>query len=287
MKLSVEKDLLRSLFVLAHVVEAKDPYTAGHLWRVSQFAKLIGLEMGFNQSEISALMAGAFLHDVGKISIPDSILHKKDKLSDDEYDVIKTHPGIGKDIIQSHPLADLVVEVIEQHHEMPNGKGYPHQTDWDRVSLFSKIVGVCDALDAMTSNRPYRNGMPLSKIMGIIQEEDGKQFDSHILKYFFRIPLGKIEHIVGHSDEGIPVLPCPACSAPIQINSQTSDGDRGICRACSGEFSLHQDRGSETGFSLEFKSMASSNLTVYQNKMDKSVIDRMIAEFPSQIELVG
>ncbi|MCG9875717.1 MAG: HD domain-containing protein [Leptospiraceae bacterium] len=287
MKLDIQKDLLKSLFVLANVVEAKDPYTAGHLWRVSQFSKLVGIELGLNQTELSTLMAGAFLHDLGKVGIPDFILNKKSKLDESEYEIIKTHPKIGIDIIQAHPLAPLVRDVIEQHHEMPSGNGYPNQMDWDKVTLFSKIVGICDALDAMTSIRPYRKGMSISKAISILKEEEGKQFDSGILRKFFGIPLEKIEHIVGHSDEGIPLLTCPSCDAPIQLTSHTTDGDVGVCRACTGNFLLHQDRKNKTGFSLEFKEIAKPETTVYKTNIDASVIDSMISLFPNKMELVA
>lgn len=287
MKIEIQKDLLHSLFTLAYVVEAKDAYTAGHLWRVSQYAKLVGLKLGFNQSELSALMAGAFLHDLGKVAIPDSILNKKSKLEDEEYEVIKTHPQVGVSIIESHPLALLVKQVIEQHHEMPNGKGYPYGLDWDQVSLFSKIVGICDAFDAMTSNRSYRKGFPLAKAMDILKSEDGSQFDSELLKIFFEIPIQDIQHVCGHSDDGIPLLSCPACSAPIQILFNTKDGDEGLCRACSGNFILHKNRDEKTGFSLEFKNMESLASTIYRKEIDDSVVDKLVSSFPKYIEIVG
>jgi HD-GYP domain-containing protein (c-di-GMP phosphodiesterase class II) len=107
------------------LVEARDPYTGGHLWRVSQFSRLIALDMGLESSEVARITLGGFLHDLGKIGIPDSILNKRDKLTDEEYAVIKTHPTIGSRLLSGHPLRDLVDVAVTMHHETPDGRGYP------------------------------------------------------------------------------------------------------------------------------------------------------------------
>lgn len=119
------ESLLRSLYAMSLLVEARDPYTGGHLWRVSQFSRLIALDMGLESSEVARITLGGFLHDLGKIGIPDSILNKRDKLTDEEYAVIKTHPTIGSRLLSGHPLRDLVDVAVTMHHETPDGRGYP------------------------------------------------------------------------------------------------------------------------------------------------------------------
>ena len=102
-----QEDLLTSLLVMAWMVEARDPYTGGHLWRVSRFSRLLATDAGLAESDVGRISVGGFLHDLGKISVPDHILGKKDRLTDDEYAVIKTHPEVGWRMLAGHPLAQL------------------------------------------------------------------------------------------------------------------------------------------------------------------------------------
>lgn len=159
--------LLKSLFVMASMVEARDPYTGGHLWRVSQFSRILAEDAGLPSNVVARIALGGFLHDLGKIGVPDAILNKPDKLTDEEYEVIKTHPEVGSRLLADHPLADLARSAILSHHEMPDGRGYPHGLSGAAISVDASIVGICDAFDAMTSTRPYRKGMPISKALSI------------------------------------------------------------------------------------------------------------------------
>lgn len=122
--LSVQTPLLASLLTMASQVEARDSYTGGHLWRVSQYCSLLVKEMGFHPNEVVRIALGGFVHDLGRIGIPDAVLHKEGLLNDDECSVIKTHPNIGKRVLEGHPLARLVMDAVWIHHEMPNGRGY-------------------------------------------------------------------------------------------------------------------------------------------------------------------
>ncbi len=168
-----QEDLLRSLLVMAWMVEARDPYTGGHLWRVSRFSRLLASELNLPDGDVARISLGGFLHDLGKVGVPDQILNKKDRLTDEEYEVIKTHPDVGWRMLAGHPLARLAETAIRAHHEMPNGKGYPRGLVGLDIPLDARIVGICDAFDAMTSTRPYRRGMPIEKALAIIEENLG------------------------------------------------------------------------------------------------------------------
>ena len=158
-----ENELIHSTLLLAAVVEARDPYTGGHLWRVAQVGKLIGERMGLERSDLFKLTLGGFIHDLGKVGIPDEILGKKGPLSDEEFDTMKTHPLIGADLVESHPLGSAVLDIVRSHHERWDGTGYPDGIGGDEISPLAAIINVADVFDALTSSRPYRSGMPLER----------------------------------------------------------------------------------------------------------------------------
>lgn len=240
-------DLLTSLLVMAWMVEARDPYTGGHLWRVSQFSRQLATSLGLPSADIARITVGGFLHDLGKISIPDHILGKRERLTEEEYDVIKTHPDVGWRMLAGHPLASLVESAVRAHHEMPDGKGYPRGLKGTEIPRDARIVGICDAFDAMTSTRPYRQGMPIQKALGIIEEQLGRQFDATFGEQFIQLGrAGQLDHIVGHSDEGIPLHECVVCGPTLVVTRDKSAGDSVFCRACSGEYRVEPSAGKMT-----------------------------------------
>lgn len=235
------EQLLKSLFVMASMVEARDPYTGGHLWRVSQFSRILAEDGGLPSNVVARIALGGFLHDLGKIGVPDAILNKPDKLTDEEYEVIKTHPEVGSRLLSDHPLADLARSAILSHHEMPSGQGYPHGLSGAAISVDASIVGVCDAFDAMTSTRPYRKGMLIGKALAIIQENLGSQFHSDWGRRFIQLgESGRLNHIVGHSETGIPLQECPMCGPTIVVSRNHTDSDHIYCRSCGGESTVHR-----------------------------------------------
>ncbi|CAK0743121.1 hypothetical protein CCP4SC76_1270006 [Gammaproteobacteria bacterium] len=121
----LQSELLKSLFSLSMIVEARDPYTGGHLWRVSQFSRLLAQAAGLSPRTAALAELGGFLHDLGKVGVPDAILNKPGRLDDDEFSVIRTHPTVGQRLLNPHPLSHLAMEAVAGHHEMPNGRGYP------------------------------------------------------------------------------------------------------------------------------------------------------------------
>lgn len=243
-KLRYREDLLSSLLVMAWMVEARDPYTGGHLWRVSRFSRLLASEYGLPDSEVARISLGGFLHDLGKVGVPDHILNKKDRLTDKEYEVIKTHPEVGWRTLAGHPLARLAEAAIRAHHEMPNGKGYPRGLSGHDIPVDARIVGICDAFDAMTSTRPYRRGMPIAKALAIIDENLGSQFDRDFGERFIALGrAGALDHIVGHSDQGIPLHECMMCGPTLVMRKGQGAGEHLYCRSCSGEYLTQMDKG--------------------------------------------
>ena len=234
-----QRQLLASLLQLAWVVEARDPYTGGHLWRVAQFSRLLAQAAGLPEAEVARVALGGFLHDLGKIAIPDAILGKKERLNDEEYAVIRTHPESGLRLLGAHPLAQLARDAVLLHHETPDGNGYPYGLRAEAIPLVARIVGICDAFDAMTSTRPYRTGMPIAKALSIIRLELGRQFDAEMGELF--LTLGEsdaLAHIVGHTDEGIPLERCLSCGPTIVRPREAHAGAALYCPACHSEYTL-------------------------------------------------
>ncbi|ALT79517.1 phosphohydrolase [Paucibacter sp. KCTC 42545] len=234
---SQRQALLASLLVSAWMVEARDPYTGGHLWRVARMAHALALESGSTPREASRIAMAGFLHDLGKVGIPDAILRKPGKLSDEEFATVKTHPRVGARMLSGHPLADLVVGVIHHHHEMPYGRGYPMGLVGAEIPHDARLVGICDAFDAMTSTRPYRAGMPIAKSLDSIESALGRQFDQALGATFVRMGrAGAFDAVVGHSDEGIPLQHCPACGPTLVRTRSARAGDHLACPACAARF---------------------------------------------------
>lgn len=241
-KTNSDRDILKSLLVLGSVVEARDAYTGGHIWRVSQFGELIGRKAGLTGNDLYLVLLGGFLHDLGKVGIPDGVLMKQGPLDDAEYAIIKTHPAIGLDIIKHHPLGHLVEDVVTHHHEWMNGGGYPEGITDRQVTLGARIIGLADAFDAMTSTRPYRKDMPIEKTLSIIQGSSGDQFDPSLvdtLQTLYKEDC--LQCIVGHSGEGCRLAECAQCGPVIVVPKSTKSGDEVVCKVCSGKFCLEKD----------------------------------------------
>lgn len=235
--------LLASLLTMAWFVEARDPYTGGHLWRVSRYSYLLAEHARFSDGEAARIGLGGFLHDLGKVGVPDAILRKAHGLTEEEYAVIKTHPHMGARMLSGHPLAQLVNDAVLLHHERPDGEGYPYGLAGDAIPEMARIVGICDAFDAMTSHRPYRPGMPRDKALAIIASFSGTQFDARFASIFSGLgTAGQLDHVIGHSDDGIPLECCPMCGPTLVILSGHKKDDHIYCRNCSSEFILNEQK---------------------------------------------
>lgn len=230
---SSQKELLQSLLSLAWVVEARDPYTGGHLWRVSQVSGMVARALGLDERTVARIALGGFLHDLGKIGIPDQILGKPGKLTDEESDVIKTHPTIGSRLLVNHPLNTLAMDAVFLHHETPDGKGYPLGLSRDSIPIDARVVGIADAFDAMTNSRPYRTRIPIDEALAAIRGNLGKQFDGEAGEAFLRLgEQGAFMGIVGHSEPLIPLQICMYCGPTIVVTRDHHSGDAAFCRVC-------------------------------------------------------
>lgn len=162
-------------------LERKDTITRDHVVRTARLAVLAAQELGCAPAEVRAIGIGALLHDVGKIEIPDHILKKAGKLTDDEFDTMKTHPVIGEQLVASSPALNEAAPIIRGHHERIDGRGYPDQLEGSDIPLGARVVAVCDAFDAMANTRQYRTGMGRDKAESILAEHAGVQWDQQVV----------------------------------------------------------------------------------------------------------
>ena len=183
----LEKAYLESIETLRYTVEAKDPYTRGHSDRVSAYSVLIGEKLELQEEEIKTLRIGGLFHDIGKIGIPDSILLKEAKLSDDEYSQIKNHPAIGAHILNNATIFQDILPIVMHHHERYDGNGYPGKLKGEAIPYLARITAVADTFDAMTSKRTYRDALPLQTVISEIERCSGSQFDPAIASVFLDI----------------------------------------------------------------------------------------------------
>ncbi len=180
---------LGTMKALANTVDAKSPWTAGHSERVTRLAVAIGREMGLAESELDLIHKAGLFHDIGKIGIPEAVLDKAGKLTDDEYAIIKKHPEKGGEILMPIAAYHDLIPLVVQHHERFDGHGYPAGLSGNSISLGARIMAVSDVYDALISDRPYRPGWELSRVLEYMMEEAGKQFDPVVVQAFFRIIL--------------------------------------------------------------------------------------------------
>ena len=183
----LEKAYMESIQTIRYTVEAKDTYTRGHSDRASEYSVLIGQKLGLPEEDIRRLRIGGLFHDVGKIGVPDNILQKNGKLSDDEYSEIKKHPTIGVHILSTASIFQDILPIVKHHHERYDGKGYPSQLKGNEIPYLARIAAVADAFDAMTSKRVYRDSLPIEKVISEIENNKGTQFDPEIADAFLDI----------------------------------------------------------------------------------------------------
>lgn len=181
-----------TVMAIANAVDAKDVRTHQHSMRVAEYSELIAREMGCfkgwqKNKTISNLKKAAQLHDIGKIGVPDSVLNKVGRLTDEEYEQMKSHVTRGAEILKDFTLVEHVVDGTLYHHERYDGKGYPYHLKGEEIPVFARIIGVADAFDAMTSNRVYRNHMDTDYVITEMKRGRGTQFDPDALDAFFRL----------------------------------------------------------------------------------------------------
>lgn len=164
-------------------LDAKDSYTAGHSQRVSDMALKVCQLIGLNEKDTEKIHIAAHLHDIGKIGVPDAVLNKAGKLTEEEFDFIKKHPAIGAEILgKSHKLSELS-DIVLMHHERYDGKGYPTGAAGTEIPMGARIIAICDSIDAITSNRCYRNAHSFEYCYEEIEKNLGKMYDPILGRY--------------------------------------------------------------------------------------------------------
>jgi putative two-component system response regulator len=171
-RLTDDLESAESLFLtLGRIIEARDPCTEGHCERLTDYATMLGIHLQLDQDDLDALHRGAFLHDVGKIAIPDRVLLKKGRLTRNEYELMKRHPVIGDNLCQTVRSLDAVRCIVRHHHERIDGRGYPDGLSGDDIPLLAQIVSIADVFDALTTDRPYRKALPTATAYQMMREE--------------------------------------------------------------------------------------------------------------------
>ncbi|MBP3271620.1 MAG: HD domain-containing protein [Ruminococcus sp.] len=176
-----------TILAIAKTVDAKDVRTSKHSQRVSEYSAMIAKEYGFSEAEQENIRKAALLHDIGKIGIPDSVLNKPGRLTDEEYALMKTHVTRGAEILKDFTLIDHVVEGARYHHERYDGKGYPEGLSGKDIPLYGRIIAVADTFDAMTANRIYRKRQDFDYVMSELHKGRGTQFDPELLDIFLKL----------------------------------------------------------------------------------------------------
>ena len=180
----LEKAYLSTIMALANAVEARDRYTSGHTVRVTYLAELIAKELGWEDDRIFILTMGCSLHDIGKIGVPDSILNKPGKLTDQERLIMQRHPEVGARMIEGIAFLKPCAPFITSHHEKWDGTGYPHGLAAEGIPIEGRILAVADTFDAIVTDRPYRRGKSIEAAMQELRDFAGRQFDPEIVEIF-------------------------------------------------------------------------------------------------------
>jgi len=218
---------------LAAAIDAKDPYTAGHSERVAHYSATIAKILGLPDDEVEVIRVSALMHDVGKIGIQDSILGKAGPLTDQEFEIMKTHPSVGAAIMDHVPHLKLMIPGIKCHHENVDGTGYPDGLKGDAIPLQAKIVSVADTFDAMTTNRPYQKAMEITYVFARMRSFIGKKFEKPIVEALITAyeeglvrPNMKVQSVIKPPPGKAPPKDAPASDLPVPAFRPTDAPDR-------------------------------------------------------------
>jgi len=184
----IERSYGQTLEVLGEAIDLRDSQTGGHSRRVTLYSIKILTAMGGSEQQLRSIAVGAWLHDIGKLAIPDSILLKPGALTEEERQVMQRHAQIGYDLVKRIPFLAEAAEIVLTHHERNDGTGYPQRLKAEDIPLGARIFAVVDTVDAMTSDRPYRSALPFSEARGEIQRGSGSKYASRVADMFLSIP---------------------------------------------------------------------------------------------------
>lgn len=187
--LEIRTAYVQTIRALAEAVDAKDAHTRGHSERVGVYASKVGRELGLPRDLIERIYIAGLLHDVGKIGVRDAVIQKPDRLTPEEYEEIRRHPEIGARILEPVAFLSDVVDCVRHHHEWYDGsaRGYPDRLAGNRIPLPSRVILVADTVEAMTSDRPYRKGLPLERVVEELHRFSGSQFDPNVVDACLRL----------------------------------------------------------------------------------------------------
>lgn len=188
-KNSENRDYLRGIFLIKKFLDIRDHYTYHHSINVSRYAYLLGREVGMDQEGLKELVISGLLHDIGKAKVPLNILLKPGRLDNHEYELIKKHVQFGADIVSSYSQFRHLRENILYHHERYDGLGYPSGLHGDNIPLASRIIGLADSFDAMTTDRPYKGGVSLEHALRELVDNANSQYDASLVKRFINLVL--------------------------------------------------------------------------------------------------
>jgi putative two-component system response regulator len=196
----------QALFGLAEAIEAKDPYTKGHCGRVASYSLVLARESGYPEAGLETLEFGAFLHDIGKIGIRDSVLLKPAALDEQEWAHMREHPVKGDEIASKIEMLQPIMPAVRNHHERWDGSGYPDKMKGSKIPLVARIVAIADAFDAMSTERPYKAAIPIDECERLLRAQAGKMYDPDLIDVFVTKRLGLLFR---EEDEDPPTEPIP------------------------------------------------------------------------------
>lgn len=182
----LREQMMAVIDTLATALEARDPYTHGHSFRVGEYSCWVAEELGYDPLQLEILRHGGLLHDIGKIAVREEVLNKPGRLTEEEYEHIKIHPTVGYNILRAVPDLEAMLPIVLSHHERIDGNGYPQKMPGMDIPLDARITAIADTFDALTSDRPYRDGMPVEKAIAILESVRGSQLDAELVDVFVR-----------------------------------------------------------------------------------------------------
>lgn len=183
----ITKEQAEKLLSLLNALKEKHNYTYNHSLRVSKYSMCIGEKLKLNKSDMRYLFLGSLLHDIGKLKIPNEILHKKTKLTDEEFEIMKKHSTYSAEILKEQGANSKLVQIVKGHHERYDGKGYPDGLKENKISLLSRIISVADSFDAITSTRCYSTKKNIDYVINELKSNSGTQFDPTIVNIFLKL----------------------------------------------------------------------------------------------------
>lgn len=241
----VEQSYQDTLIVLANAIELRDHYTVGHTWRVTNFAMEIARELGWGEAKINEVQMGGVLHDVGKIAVDNAILGKAGKLTEEEFAQMRVHPERGADLLRDVKFLQPLIPYCLYHHERWDGAGYPFGMKGGDIPIEGRLISVADAFDAMTSNRPYRKGLPTETAVEALTKGKGTQFDAAIVDALIAaLKKGRIARVLQdyYKNEAHSIA-CPFCSTFIRLGEDVGAGGEIGCLVCHRRIRILESEG--------------------------------------------